>query len=292
MQPTPLSRRIAAGPLAIVAGFPIRFATVARYNASVLRRSGSWLWRSRENACFTYDLKTVNRDHLAWFSAAVTGRPAGELRDHLDEVEADTALREHMRSVLASGPRRRTCDHLVRYARRAAVYAVVRAMRPTHVVEAGVHRGITSCLIAAALLRNGHGRLTAVDIDPQSGELIRDEPYASVVDRVVGDSVAALADPRIRERGVDLVVLDTYVDDRHEAAELAAVLPALTDRAVVLSTTSHFLGSLAEWSESQGRAFLHFREDPAEHWHPGEGYGASFPRHDAGSPAAWSGGPA
>ncbi|MFE2235784.1 class I SAM-dependent methyltransferase [Streptomyces sp. NPDC059442] len=285
MQPTSLSRRLAASPLAPVAALPLRFATVARHNASVLRRSGSWLVRSRENACFTYDLTAVNRQHLAWFTATVTGRPVAELREYLDEVEADTALRAHMRGVLATGPRRRTCDHLVRYARRAAAYAVVRALRPDHVVEAGVHRGITSCLIAAALLRNGHGGLTAVDFDPQSGELIRSGPYARVVDRVVDDSVAALGSARVRKGGIGLLALDTYVDARHETAELEAAQPALTDRAVVLSTTSHFLGSLASWSEREHRAFLHFREDPAEHWHPGEGYGASFPGAGQGTPA-------
>ncbi|MFC7305771.1 class I SAM-dependent methyltransferase [Streptomyces monticola] len=275
MQPTPFSRRIAAGPLAPAAAFPIRLATVARYNADVLKRSGSWLLRSRENACFTYDLKPVNREHLAWFTATVTGRPVGEVRAHLDEAEADRALREHLRSTLAASPRRRTCDHLVRYARRAAAYAVVRSLRPAHVVEAGVHRGITSCLIAAALLRNGCGRLTTVDIDPQSGELTREGRYAAVTDRVIGDSVAALAAQPAGS--VDLLLLDTYVGDAHESAELAAAERALSPRGIILSTTSHWLTSLADFSERTGRTFLHFREDPAGHWHPGEGYGASFP---------------
>ena len=88
MQPTPLTRRIAASPLAPVANFPVRLATVARYNADVLKRSGSWLVRSRENSCFTYDLKDVNREQLAWFAATVTGHPVSELRGYLDEVEA------------------------------------------------------------------------------------------------------------------------------------------------------------------------------------------------------------
>ncbi len=272
MQPTTLSRRIAASPLAPVANFPVRLATVARYNADVLKRSGSWLLRSRENACFTYDLKPVNREHLAWFTATVTGSPVAEIRGYLDEVERDGVLREHVRRTLAVSPRRRTCDHLVRYARRAAAYAAVRALKPSHVVEAGVHRGITSCLAAAALLRNGHGRLTTVDIDPQYGELTRQGPYAQVIDRVVGDSVTALAE----QRQIDLLLLDTYVGAAHESAELDAAAPGLGADGIVLSTTSHWLTSLADWSERSGRTFLHFREDPAGHWHPGEGYGASF----------------
>ena len=72
-------------------------------------------------------------------------------------------------------------------------------------------------------------------------------------------------------------MLDTYVGHAHETAELDAVLPALNERAVVMSTASHWLTSLGEWSERHGRSYLHFREDPAGHWHPGEGYGASFP---------------
>ena len=55
----------------------------------------------------------------------------------------------------------------------------------------GTHLGLGSCAIAAALLRNGHGRLTTIDIDPGAGYLIG-EPWASVIDRRIGIPLTCL----------------------------------------------------------------------------------------------------
>ncbi|MFG2869411.1 class I SAM-dependent methyltransferase [Streptomyces sp. NPDC048338] len=270
-----LTRKIAATPLARAAALPLRLATVARHDARVLKRSGSWLVRSREHSCFTYDLEPSNHDHLCWFVSEVTGAPVKQVRAHVREAEEDAELRRTLARGLATSVRSGTCDREVRYGRRVAYYAFVRTLAPAHVVEAGPHRGIASSLIAAALLRNGSGRLTTVDVDPRAGELIQG-PYRAVVDQVVGDSVQVLASPRVQERGVDMVLLDTSVSADHEDAELAAVAPALSADALVLSSRSHAWPCLAHWSEDQGRRFLHFDDRPRDHWHPGNGFGASF----------------
>jgi hypothetical protein len=56
MQQTRLSRRIAASPLASMAALPLRLGAVARYDSSVLGESARWLFQSKENTNFTYDL--------------------------------------------------------------------------------------------------------------------------------------------------------------------------------------------------------------------------------------------
>jgi predicted O-methyltransferase YrrM len=256
----------------------LRLTTVARYDARVVKRSADWLVRSRENSSFTYHLNPANLDHLAWFISTVTGSPVDVIRGYMREAEHDEELRRTLEEGLATSFRRRTCDPVLRYGRRVTHYAAVRAMSPEHVVEAGPHRGISSCLIAAALLRNGHGRLTTIDIDPQAGEFIRG-PYAAVVDRVTGDSVQALGDPEMRKRGIDLLFLDTYVTPEHETAELNAAAPALSEKAVILTVGA--LGktspAMSRWSETRQRRFLHFDERPQDHWYPGGGLGASFP---------------
>ncbi|MFG2332746.1 class I SAM-dependent methyltransferase [Streptomyces sp. NPDC048604] len=271
-----LTRQIAATPMARAAALPLRLATVARHNAKVLKQSGTWLVRSREHSCFTYDLEPSNREHLCWFVSSVTGTPVQAVRAHVEEAEQDTRLRRTLDQGLATSVRSGTCDHEVRYGRRIAYYALVRALAPAHVVEAGPHRGITSTLIAAALLRNGGGRLTTVDVDPRAGELIRG-PYSAVVDQLVGDSVEILSSDHVQKRGVDMVLLDTSVSPAHERAELAAVAPALSERALVLSSRSHAWPCLAHWSEERQRRFLHFDDRPRDHWHPGNGFGVSFP---------------
>ena len=60
-------------------------------------------------------------------------------------------------------------------------------------LEQGTHLGLGSC--APLLLRcsrNGHGRLTTIDVDAEAGYLIG-EPWASVIDRRTGSSIDVLA---------------------------------------------------------------------------------------------------
>lgn len=85
----------------------------------------------------------------------------------------------------------------MRYARRVGWYAFIRALKPEHVVETGVDKGLGTCVIAAALLRNAAedrpGRVTSIDINPEAGYLARQQPWSEVVDLVIGDSITTLA---------------------------------------------------------------------------------------------------
>ncbi|NUU20410.1 MAG: class I SAM-dependent methyltransferase [Streptomycetaceae bacterium] len=259
-------------PLAVL---PRRIASVARHNARTAKRSAAWLVGSREHVHYTYDLDPLNLEHLAWFVASVTGRPVAATRGYLREIEQDAELRAVIGEGLASSPRRATTDRVVRYGRRIGWYAFVRALRPEFVVETGTNRGLGSAVIAAALLRNGHGRLATVDVDDRSGELIR-PPYAKVVDHEVGDSVAFLAAPLARRAPIDLMISDTAYTQPHELAELDAVAPLLAPGAVVLATRCDMWRTLPQWAERQGRNFLYFAERPRDHWYPGVGIGAAF----------------
>ena len=89
-------------------------------------------------------------------------------------------------------------------------------------METGTHLGLGSCIIAAALLRNGHGRLTTIDVDADAGYLIT-EPWASVIDRRIGSSVDELASLR----DVGMFLHDSLHTYEYETSELAAVEPNL-----------------------------------------------------------------
>ncbi|MFM8856998.1 MAG: class I SAM-dependent methyltransferase, partial [Actinomycetota bacterium] len=104
----------------------------------------------------------------------------------MDELLQDQALRKHVETATRTSVRRGLADTEVRFGRRVGWYALVRAMKPGHVVETGTDKGLGSLVIAAALLRNGRGSLTTIDINPQAGYLLA-HPYSDVVDRVVGD---------------------------------------------------------------------------------------------------------
>jgi predicted O-methyltransferase YrrM len=193
------------------------------------------------------------------------------VRGWIQELAEDEQLANHVRTRLSTNPRWRISATEPHWARRFGWYALVRATQPEHVVETGTQLGLGSCAIAAALLRNGHGRLTTIDIDAASGHLIGAQ-WGEVVDRLTGSSVELLA--KLPE--VDIFLHDSLHTYEYETQELKAVEPNLRDRAIVLSDNAHDSSALSEWAESTGRHYLFFKEQPADHWWPGDGIGAAW----------------
>ncbi|MER5890862.1 class I SAM-dependent methyltransferase [Streptomyces sp. NPDC001941] len=269
--PRQLGRRVARTPLARLATLPLRTQQAASHSARQLTLSARWLLTSREHTNFTYDLKPLNTEHLAWFVAQATRRPVQEIRGYCEEVQRDEELRRHLTEAARRSPRRHLTDPELRPGRRIGWYALVRALRPEHVVETGTDKGLGAVLLGAAVLRNGSGRVTTIDTNPDAGTLIGGR-YADVVTRRTGDSV--------RELGgvgpVDFFLHDSLHTADHERAELAAVAPHLTERAVALSDNAHMTRVLPAWAEETGRQFLFFDERPERHWYPGEGIGLAW----------------
>ncbi|HYN96534.1 MAG TPA: class I SAM-dependent methyltransferase [Pilimelia sp.] len=277
MPVTNLRRAIARTPLAPVAAFPKRLARVARHDARVLGASARWLFTSREHHNYTYELTRLSREHLAWFVSVVCGAPVDQVRGYFTELESDGALRAHIERATAASARRGLADRQVRYARRIGWYAIVRAAKPAHVVETGVDKGLGTCVLAAALLRNAAdgapGRVTSLDINPEAGYLAKAEPWAGVVDLVIGDSLASIA---ALDQPVDLFLHDSDHSAGHERREFQAVEAKLATGALLLTDNVTVTNVLAEHAEKTGRRFLAYRETPAGHWFPGDGIGAAF----------------
>lgn len=271
-----LSRRVARSPLAPIAAFPVRTISVLKHDVQVLKTSMHWLFNSREHHNYTYDLTTRNREHLAWFLSSVTGATARDFRRWLEEVEEDDTLRAALAKGVATSNRRGLADKAVRYGRRIGWYACVRALKPKHVVESGIDKGLGSCLIAAALMRNaeeGHpGRLSALDINPDAGYLIQGE-YRDFVDVVLGDSLETISTLIVP---VDLFIHDSWHSPEHEAAEFALVEDKLAESAVLLTDNAAETDVLLRHAEKTGRRFLYFQELPDRHWHPGDGTGIAW----------------
>jgi len=266
-----IRRRLAISPIARGAALPLRARAVARYDTRVIGRSLDWLVRGRETTNYTYDLDSLNRDQLCWFVSAVTGAGIAQVRFWVQELEGDDQLFDALTRRLSTNPRWRICAKEPHWARRFGWYAIVRALEPDRVVETGTHLGLGSCVIASALLRNGHGRLTTIDVDPEAGYLITD-PWAKVIDRHIGSSVDALA----AIRDVDMFLHDSLHTYDYETQELAAVEPSLLPHAIVLSDNAHDSSALSDWAERSGRHYLFFREHPLDHWWPGDGIGAAW----------------
>ncbi len=249
---------------------PARVAAVARFNGHQLAASAKWLASSREHTNYTYDLEPLNLEHLAWFVADLARCDVGDARQAIEEIRTDVALRTHLEQAAGTSDRRGLTDRQVRLGRRVGWYALVRLLRPQHVVETGTDKGLGSCVLAAAVLRNGSGRVTTIDINPAAGSLIT-EPYASVIDLRIGDSLPILAGLGT----VDFFLHDSDHSSEHEARELAAVSGRLSAQALVLSDNAHVTGELPRWAEQHGRRFSLFVERPTNHWYPGGGIGVA-----------------
>ena len=272
-----LRRSISRSRLAPLALFPRRAARVMRHDARVVVTSARWLVSSREHHNYTYDLTALNLDHLAWFVAAVCDTPVGVVRDYLAEIAADEELRSHIVTTTAASARRGLADRRVRFGRRVGWYAILRARKPAHVVETGVDKGLGTAVLAAALLRNaadGHpGRVTAIDINPEAGYLVRSGRWSTVVDLVYADSVATLAG---LTTPVDVFLHDSDHSVEHERREFTTVEANLAPGALLLTDNVTSTPVLSEYAAKTGRRFLAFTERPDRHWYPGDGIGAAW----------------
>lgn len=272
-----LRRRVIRSHFGAAAAFPPRAAVVARHSAGMLRLSASWLIRARETMNFSYALSPLNYTQLGWFVAAVTGADIEQSLDWMDELETDDSLRAHVRDRLATNPDHRIGPSQPLWGRRVGWYALVRALRPTHVVETGTALGLGSCIIAAALIRNGTGRLSTIDVDPDAGHLIAG-PWAEVVDRYTDDSIARICSLDT----VDCFLHDSLHTYDQETAEFEAVAPKLTEHAMLLSDNAHETAALSDWARRTNRRYLFFKELPANHWWTGDGIGVAWwrdPQH-------------
>jgi hypothetical protein len=251
--------------------FPYRFRLVMRHVGRTLQKSFLWLFRSKEFANFTYDLVPENKDYLAWFVADACGISVSEVHGYFNELETNSQLDTYIKSRLTIYRRGNEIDSRAFFGRRIGWYAIVRATRPSVIVETGTEKGLGSLVLAEALLKNGFGRLITIDMEPSSGLLIGEE-YGGVIGRVIDDSLSAIS----RIDRIDLFIHDSDHSAEHEAREFDLPSTRLSDGGIVLSDNSHVTTELANWIFRHGRRFIYFAEEPLNHWYPGAGIGVSM----------------
>jgi methyltransferase family protein len=255
---------------------PFRLKTALSYYYAPLTRVPVWLLTSREHTNFTYDLDDLNKDYLASFVSVITRAPLATIKQYIRELDADDWLRQHVTRLTAESAFRHTADSLPLYGRRAGWYAFIRSQKPKVVVESGIDKGLGSCVIAAALMRNaaeGHpGRILGIDIDLGAGFLFR-EPYSQHGELLFGSSLDVLRDLTAT---ADIFIQDSNHSAIYERQELEAVKGKLAPSAIVLSDNAHCSDELLAFASRTNRQFLFFQEKPKRHWYPGAGIGAAW----------------
>jgi predicted O-methyltransferase YrrM len=212
---------------------------------------------------------------LIEFVALVTKQPRTVIAGYIAELHADEALQAHVRRLATL-----QSDPVARYARRAGWYALARATKPRVVVETGIDKGLGSCVLASALLRNraeGHsGTYYGTEIDPAAGYLFR-APYTSTGEILLGDSIESLE----RLPGpIDLFINDSDHSADYERREYRTIADKLAPNAIVIGDNAHVTDELLRFARETDRTFLFWAERPKDHWYPGAGIGVVF-RHSA-----------
>ncbi len=236
-----------------------------------------WGFRSREYTNYTYDLTDRSLTYMTFALAAALGKDYDTIRGFIQELQDDTALKDHIVQQTRLSPHRKFADTEVRFARRLGWYAVVRVIKPKLVIETGVDKGMGAVVLCAALLKNREegfpGQYLGTDINPEAGYLLSGK-YAEVGKILYGDSIESLS--AIQEP-IDLFINDSDHSVEYEYREYQTIKKRLTDTSVILGDNSAVSSALVNFSLETGRRFLFFREEPKDHWYPGEGIGISYP---------------
>jgi hypothetical protein len=147
--------------------------TIFGYFLSSLLSIIVWLLNSKEFTNFTYDLTPINKRYLASLIADLVGKPYKEIMAYLNELEGGEGLRNHIRTVTQASDQKYLADEDVYYGRRLGWYAIVRTVKPKIIVETGCDKGLGSCVLIAALIKNqtnGYARYhDGTDINPDAG---------------------------------------------------------------------------------------------------------------------------
>ena len=235
-----------------------------------------WLFKSKETTNFTYDLEDGNKKYLAYLISEVTKISSDDAQKYMQEILENTELKEHIESAISNSSYSFMADKEVKYARRIGWYMFVRAAKPKVIVETGVDKGLGSCVLTAALIRNSEegyeGKYYGTDINPKAGYLLSGK-YSKYGTILYGDSIQSISS---LDEEIDLFINDSDHSADYEADEYKTVTPKLTDNAIILGDNSHSNEKLLEYSILNNRHYVFFKEKPLNHWYPGAGIGISY----------------
>ncbi|WP_305988577.1 class I SAM-dependent methyltransferase [Roseibium sp. MMSF_3544] len=243
---------------------------IAKYTG----RIAEWLEKSVEASNFTYELRAVNRQHLAAFVATVANIPIKSAMGFIEELQQDNCVLNHYSQALAISQTK--ADPIPLWGRRLGWYALTRALKPKLIVETGVHNGLGALAFTAALKQNAtedhHGRYIGLEVLPHFGWLLSG-PYEEFGEIRYGKSLDLLSNI---EGPIELFLHDSDHSVDHETSEFRAVEPKLSKNCIVMSDNTYTSPALYEFANETDRRFLHFQEISENHFYPGAGFAAAW----------------
>jgi predicted O-methyltransferase YrrM len=259
-----------------VAIFIYRFIIIVKYQSPMIKNIFRWLFVSRETQNFTYDLTDCNKKYLASLLSNVLSRPYQEIYSYIQEVENDETLKNHIKTISIQNKKRINLNFEPKYGRRLGWYIVARAIKPKIIVETGVDKGLGSCLLTSALIKNAKGGFNGyyygTDINPKAGLFFQND-FKRYGEILYGDSINSLIK---LDKEIDLFINDSDHSAVYEEKEYEIIVNKLSQWGIVLGDNSHATEKLFEFSKKNNRQFIFFKDQPKNHWYQGAGIGISF----------------
>jgi hypothetical protein len=174
-------------------------------------------------------------------------------------VNIEEAVRERMKGLSPDAPFAVSLNGDFSLAR--LCYAACRALRPRQVVETGVCYGVTTAFLLQSLRVNGTGELHSIDLPPLGrkasdfvGILVPGDLRARWV---LHRGTSRLLLPQVLKQigTVDLFIHDSLHTCRNIRRELRAIIPYLSEPALVLSDDIDANPAFREWIDLAHPAF-------------------------------------
>jgi predicted O-methyltransferase YrrM len=269
-------RKLKRSPAYRVIALPRRAYAAAKVTFGDVPKFAKWVFSSREETNFTFDLTPVNLEYLAHILSVVGKTTPAIAKQYIDELSFDEELKGYIDLQIFNSAYKSISDRQVRYAKRIGWYALARIMKPKIIVETGIDKGLGSVVLCHALMKNSAdgypGRFIGTDINPDAGWMMK-KPYSDYGEIRYGDSIETLL--KMPET-IDLFINDSDHSASYEAREYEAITEKLSKTAIIIGDNAHDNIKLAEYSKKRGRSFLFFKEEPYNHWYRGGGIGFSF----------------
>ncbi|MFZ1024034.1 MAG: class I SAM-dependent methyltransferase [Thermoplasmata archaeon] len=195
--------------------------------------------------------------NMKWLRALLPEIPESRIIRTLNETRQLVPLERTIRARHQEGGR----AFYAQFRAPFELYALVRLLKPDHVVETGVSSGVSSAHFLTALRRNGRGTLHSIDrpLIQASPELRPGESQVSVPPgrssgwampealRAGWDLRIGASQQRLPELVGDIPSLGLFLHDslhtpHHLTFELSTVAPKLTGGAVVLADNTAWTG--------------------------------------------------
>ena len=235
-----------------------------------------WMFTSKEDTNFTYDLEDKNLNELYKLLESVFDKNFEEIKKYSEELLNNSEIKTYLLNKIKSSDFKNFADSQIMFSRRIGWYIIARILKPKIIVETGVDKGLGSVILAEALIKNKSegflGKYYGTDINLNAGYLF-DAKYSEMGEILYGDSIDSLSN---LNEDIDLFINDSDHSAEYERNEYLTIKNKLNANSIILGDNSHSTDELLNFSIINKRNFVLFNEKPKDHWYPGGGIGISY----------------